>query len=66
MSAVAERQTRRHHADDRDAEPIETLPPGRECAADGEDGDAQELEDVADAVASPHTSRYIETIEVRL
>ena len=44
---------RRHHGDDGDAEPVEALPPRGEGAADGEYGDAYELEDVADALASP-------------
>jgi hypothetical protein len=45
---------RRHQSDDGDAEPVEALPARGEGAADGEDSDAYQLEDVADAIASPN------------
>jgi hypothetical protein len=38
---------RSDHGDDTDAEPVETLSPRSEGAADGEDGDTEEFEDVA-------------------
>ena len=34
------------HRDDRHAQPVQVLPSGREDAAHGEDGDAQQVEDV--------------------
>jgi hypothetical protein len=44
---------RRNDADDGDTEPVQTLAARRQRAADGEDRDAEQLEDVADATALP-------------
>jgi hypothetical protein len=54
---------RRHHGDDGDAEPVEALPARGEGAADGEYSDAYELEDVADAIASPNIAGLRSALE---
>lgn len=54
---------RRHHGDDGDAEPVEALPARGEGAADGEDSDADQLEHVADVIASPNGASVRSALE---